>query len=92
MLNVDSIASTLSGVWSLVQYGYITATLRKMRRNGCFHVYDKTLIALISSEGNFTLVAQFSWGSLAGSSGSCFMWLALYLLLTDLCLTFPLQF
>ena len=37
-------------------------------------------------------MAQFSWGSLAGSSGSCFMWLALYLLLTDLCLTFPLQF
>ena len=41
---MDSIASTLSGVSPEKQNGYITATLQKMCHDGCFHVYDKTLI------------------------------------------------
>ena len=38
---MDSIASTLTGVWPQVQNRYM---LQKTRHDGCFHVYDKTLI------------------------------------------------
>ena len=71
-----------------MQTGYITATLQKMHRDGCFHVYDKTLI--ICNE--FKKVAQSGWGSSGGSSGSYFMLLALYLFLVDLCLILQLEF